>query len=132
MAEIRDIDILGSTYQIIYVESEEERNKDYPHLIGCYGILLSTSKTILIQDYDIEIVKYTDEEGGFERNWKPLMKSSLRHEIIHAYLNECGLRFCAKGTNDESWSRNEEMVDWIACLSPKIFKTFKELDILDE
>lgn len=131
MSETRDINILGSTYKIIYVQSSKEMYNNYPHLVGSYGILLSSSKTILVQDYCDEEIKYTVEEGDIEANYKPLMKSSLRHEILHAYLNECGLRFCAKGTGNESWSRNEEMVDWFACLAPKIFNTYKELNILE-
>ena len=54
---------------------------------------------------------------------------ALRHEIIHAYLNESGLRWDASKHNG-SWAKNEEMVDWFAIQSPKIFKTYKELGIL--
>lgn len=56
--------------------------------------------------------------------------ASLRHEIIHAYLNESGLRWDANKHNG-SWAKNEEMVDWFAIQSPKIFKTYKELGILE-
>lgn len=129
MSQLKEINILGSTYKIIFVESEEER-KQYPHLFGCYGITLSTSRIILIQNFDDSLPSYSEEEGGCDCNHKPLVYSALRHEILHAYLNECGLRFCTKGTDSEPWSRNEEMVDWFACLSPKIFKTYSELGII--
>lgn len=56
-------------------------------------------------------------------------KETLRHEIIHAFLNESGLKSCA-GSYNRAWSRNEEMIDFFAIQSPKIFRTFQELDIL--
>lgn len=56
-------------------------------------------------------------------------KSLLRHEIVHAFLNESGLSVSANGTQ-ESWAKNEEMVDWIAIQSPKIFKVYTELNII--
>ena len=56
-------------------------------------------------------------------------KQTLRHEIFHGFLNESGLmESSAQYTG--GWSQNEEMVDWFALQSPKIFKTFQELDIL--
>ena len=57
------------------------------------------------------------------------MKETLRHEIIHAFFNESGLQDSANKF-DGAWSKNEEMIDWFAIQPPKIFKLFKELDIL--
>ena len=37
-----------------------------------------------------------------------------RHEIIHAFLLESGLAECS------DWAQNEEMVDWLARMGPKI------------
>ena len=48
---------------------------------------------------------------------------------MHAFLNESGLQSAANAC-DGSWARNEEMVDWFAIQSPKIYKVFAELDIL--
>lgn len=45
----------------------------------------------------------------------------LRHELIHAFFCEAGL---------DDYSSNEQLVDWIAIQSPKIFKIFQELEIL--
>lgn len=56
-------------------------------------------------------------------------KSTLRHEITHAFLNESGLSDNANQYR-HSWAINEEMVDWIAIQSPKIFKVFQELGLL--
>lgn len=57
-------------------------------------------------------------------NLQEFEKKVLRHEVIHAFLGESGLR------NNSYWAENEEMVDWLAIQAPKIFKTFQELGIL--
>lgn len=46
------------------------------------------------------------------------IKQVIRHELIHAFLSESGL-------NDESWANNEEIVDWIAFMFPKMLKAFQ-------
>ena len=58
-------------------------------------------------------------------------KKTLRHEIVHAFLNESGLSdsACRYGG---AWTKNEEMVDWFAIQSPKILAVYKSLDILGE
>lgn len=55
-------------------------------------------------------------------------KSCLRHEIVHAFLNESGLKESA--SKCDIWSKNEEMVDWIAIQFPKILKVYEQLKIL--
>ena len=52
----------------------------------------------------------------------------LRHEIIHAFLFESGLE--CNSLKTYNWAENEEMVDWFAIQSPKIFILYKELNIL--
>ena len=52
-------------------------------------------------------------------------QASLRHEIVHAFLDESGLDCCALHF-DDAWSKNEEMVDWIALMGPRIFKAWHE------
>ena len=54
---------------------------------------------------------------------------ALRHELIHAFLNESGLRWDSHA-HSGAWAKNEEMIDWFAIQSPKIFATYKELGIL--
>lgn len=54
-------------------------------------------------------------------------KKVLRHEILHAYLFESGLRENSNEIN--SWAMNEEMIDWFALQFPKILKTYKELGV---
>lgn len=46
-----------------------------------------------------------------------------RHELIHAFLYECGL-------NDSSdWARNEELIDWLAIQFPKIQALFEKAGV---
>lgn len=44
-----------------------------------------------------------------------------RHEIFHAFFDESGL---------EGYSEDEQLINWLAAQSPKIFKVFTELDLL--
>ena len=128
----QETEILGSKYKIIFANEDEVHDGKFPHLFRSYGSLLSPSRVILIRDFDDELPLATAEEGGADNNFIPLRNSALRHEILHAYLNECGLRFNANSTGDKPWSRNEEMIDWFAWVSPKIFNTYSELGILND
>ena len=71
---------------------------------------------ILGTEYTILIKKYDEEE-------------TLRHEIVHAFLNESGL-MDSTFAYDGGWSKNEEMVDWLAIQIPKIHKVFEEAGCL--
>lgn len=62
-------------------------------------------------------------------DWLFEQKRIIRHELTHAFLCESGLignTYCVDG----GWAKNEEMVDWFAVQSPKMFKVFQELDVL--
>lgn len=123
----KTIDILGSEYRIIFIESEEEKS-NFKHLTESYGVTLSESRVILVHAFCDDPIPYPE---NIDKNVavKNHISGILRHEILHAYLNECGLKSNAS-ISVTAWPRNEEMVDWFATLSPKIFKTYKELDIL--
>ena len=56
-------------------------------------------------------------------------KETLRHEIVHAFLNESGLKSNSNSV-DNAWARNEEMVDWIAIQGQKIYAAWQEADAL--
>lgn len=64
-----------------------------------------------------------------EKYCKSCEKTTLRHEIIHAFLNESGLME-SSSKFEHGWSQNEEMIDWLALQCPKIFKVFHKLGIL--
>lgn len=109
MSSDKTADILGTTYKITY---KRFSNKDLD------GTCSYSAKTI-----EIRLDNYYQVE-----NFKAIQDRALRHEIIHAFLCESGL---SENSNScEAWAVNEEMVDWFAIQSPKIFETFKELNIV--
>ena len=109
--------ILGTEYKI-FIKSEEEE----PRLKNNWGLTDVYTKEIMIAN-DCE--KETDESC---RNLVEFKNKIIRHEIIHAFLYESGMKECSNATR--SWVENEEMVDWFAIQMPKIVKVYKELNIL--
>jgi hypothetical protein len=101
-----NINILGEEYKII-----EEK------LIDMDGLCDSSTKTIKI---DEDLNRIPDE--GTKQDLKQYKRKVLRHEIIHAIMEECGLSIY----DDMA---NERFVDWIAIMYPKIKNIFKNLDI---
>lgn len=108
------LDILGTVYEV-YVQSVDEN----PKLENAVGICEQYSKRIILNDLaeaekDIMAVENMDE----------FRKKVLRHEIIHAFFGESGLRSCSE------YAEDEELVDWIAIQFPKILKAFNEVGAL--
>ena len=69
-----------------------------------------------------EIVVSTCEDNNLS-NLEDYIKQNVRHEVIHAFLNESGLQ--------SSWIRtiqghDETSVDWLAIQLPKIVKALRE------
>lgn len=121
--ESRKANILGTEYRIETHKVSEDEYLEKNRLAGYCG---EDSKLIVIADMSEE--KYFSDMN--EKEKEPYRKRTLRHEIMHAFLNESGL---SDNSNrfDSAWAKNEEMVDWFAIQSPKIFKVFVELGILD-
>lgn len=115
----KTVKILGTEYLILFGKEEE-----YPALETRDGYCDSSIKCIIIDDME----KAKDETDS-KKNLKAYQNSVLRHEIIHAFLYESGLGSCTSCS--ENWALNEEMVDWLAIQTPKIFKVFQELNILE-
>lgn len=107
------VSILGTTYTIQELSVAEDIS-----LKDCDGYCDKTDRRIVIakkkEDCDL---------GNFEQH----RKKTMRHEIIHAYFNESGL---AENFENNLYGISETLVDWFAIQSPKIYKTFKELDVL--
>lgn len=120
--EKKTVNILGTEYTIeTHKISEDKVLKDNQY----GGYCCDDEPLIVIADSDEEeyFEDYTEKE---KKLW---ISKTLRHEITHAFLDESGLQSSANAC-EKSWARNEEMVDWFAIQSPKIFKVFQELDIL--
>lgn len=106
----KQINILGTSYEII-TQTEREN----PKLEDANGLCETYSKQIVLLDIKQDKMTFS--------NLEEYKKKVLRHEIIHAFFAESGLR------NNCEYACSEELVDWIAIQSPKILKVFKELNI---
>lgn len=115
------INVLGTEYRIMF-KNDEDVAKDMLCNVGeCGGYCSPTEKLIVIAMFD-------QLHGENEESKEYLKKWNMRHEITHAFLNESGLS--DNSNKSDCWAKNEEMVDWFAIQSPKIYKVFAELDIL--
>lgn len=117
------VNILGTEYRIeIHKVSEDSFMEEK----GLAGYCEEENKLIVVADMSEE--KYF--AGMDEKAQETYRKKTLRHEIMHAFLNESGLSD-SSNRFDSAWAKNEEMVDWFAIQSPKIFKVFVKLGILE-
>lgn len=116
------IDILGTEYRI---ETHKVSEDSFMEKKGLAGYCGEEDKLIVVADMSEE--KYFVGMG--EKEQETYRKKTLRHEIIHAFLNESGLSD-SSNQFDGAWAKNEEMVDWFAIQSPKIYKTFQKLNII--
>lgn len=105
----RDIWILGTKYRLEFVDLGDE---------DVDGKCDFSLRLIHIRKDN------TNDIGGFTDS----QKKALRHEIIHAFLFESGLGF--NWQHMEQFGHDETTIDWFAIQSPKIFKVFKELEIV--
>lgn len=112
--------ILGTEYTI------EKRTQEDKELAGLGGYCKNITPLIVIGDLSTYEGFDSDDSITIEN----IEKNTLRHEIIHAFLNESGLGDNAFATYSIPWSKNEEMVDWFAIQSPKIFKVYEEVGCL--
>ena len=72
----------------------------------------------------IVIAKFDKPDRNTIKDLSVYRKKVIRHEIIHAFLYESGLW---NNSGDVSaWGQSEEITDWFAIQSPKIFKAFQE------
>ena len=104
------VNILGTEYEVI-TQTEEEN----PKLKEANGLCEVYSHKIVIREIENTLDSY--------ENLEAYKRKVLRHEVIHAFFSESGLR------NNSDYAENEELVDWIAIQFPKIAKVFEELDI---
>lgn len=119
----KTVNILGTEYEIKTCLWKDDK---YMQENNLDGYCAEYGKSIVVVDpEDKEYFKWFDSKEEIEKSYK----ETVRHEVFHAYLNESGLSSSAAVPTD-GWAKNEEMIDWFAIQSPKIFKTFQELEIL--
>lgn len=109
----KTVHILGIEYKIIIIEED-----DYCYDREADGWCDVQAKEILIYNYKQSIESV--------RDLVRYQKSTIRHEILHAFLYESGLWQNSYGS--KCWAKNEEMVDWFAIQEPKIHSAYKEAD----
>ena len=112
------VNILGTEWNIHIVKEFPEHLKE--HEETATGLCNGFDKDIFVKDMSDCDCK--DKEQ--------LIKNVMRHEILHAFLFESGLSENAGFSG--CWATNEEMVDWFAIQSPKIFAAYQSLEILGE
>lgn len=113
------INILGTEYSFEYKSiNEDGKLEDLEGYTDLYN------KHIVIGK--IEERDYFQNEN--KEKIKKIKNKIFRHEIVHAFLYESGLD--CNSNKVYSWSENEEMIDWFAIQSPKIYNIYKELNIL--
>lgn len=115
------INILGTEYNIYFVDAFPERLKEYEE--DSSGLFIGANREIFVKTFT------TDKELTRE-GIEGVVKKATRHEILHAFLYESGLSYDAL-THFDAWPENEEMVDWFAIQSPKIFAVYVKLGLID-
>ena len=116
------VNILGTLYEIIVKKYDEE--KEFERL-SIYGFCDGYAKEIVVCDMST----YEGWEHDTEKTITAAQKQTIRHEIVHAFFYESGLWDNSFGI-DNSWAKNEEMVDWIALQGEKIYNAWKEANAL--
>lgn len=101
------IDVLGTPYKVKLLGDKkfEKYDKDNEYEGFCYA-------------YDKLIIVRTQGRS------KKKINSTLRHEVIHAFQNESGVRYAM----DNNWDKENE-TDWLAFQLSKIAQVFTELNI---
>ena len=121
MMNIKDsVTVLGCEYQIMVV-----RHDQYKTCEDCDGWCDPYSKKIFLIDQTTN-----PDCDPISTDPRERMKQVLRHEIVHAFLNESGLAYNSNFLT-QGWAINEEMVDWIAWNGAKIYKAWKEVGAIE-
>jgi len=112
----RQVNILGTDYSIVFVKADSQKKTEK----AADGYIDPTTKEIYIGIFKPD-AKSCKDLDSYQRR-------IMRHEIIHAFLFECGLWTSSNSVN--SWATNEEMVDWFAIQHNKIHKAFEKAGAL--
>lgn len=110
------VNILGTDYEIIRVDDGQD---DLMDKMSYGGYCSSYLKKIVI----LNLKSHPEWKNEPEEAVIHSEKQTLRHEIIHAFLNESGLKY--NSAEIEHWAQNEEMVDFFAIQFPKMLEAFK-------
>ncbi|MDD6988764.1 hypothetical protein [Ruminococcus sp.] len=120
---MQTVNILGTEYKVVYKDFNAEPSFEER---GIDGYCDSIDKVICV----CNMKTYPCWEKETEQYCEKQEKITLRHEIIHAFLNESGLQDNSVFLGNVGWAKNEEMIDFFAIQSPKIYKVYEELGII--
>ncbi len=107
-----EVNVLGTQYTV-----ERRKRAEGPKLEGCDGYCDPSVKRIVVEAFG--------DDPNNKADMDQYGKEVLRHEIVHAFLSESGLRGCTHSC-DRGWAHNEEMVDWFALQAPKMMAAFQK------
>ncbi len=116
------INVLGTEYTLRRVDKGQD---DYIEKMNFGGYCDDTKKEIVILNLETVPEWANDDEEVIIAH----EKETIRHELIHAFLSESGLRWNSF-VPEKAWAKNEEMVDWLAFQMPKLIRAFKDADCL--
>lgn len=109
------VNILGTEYTIELVNYDDKTLQD--DWVGyCDGVL---HRIVLVN-----LVEHPSWKDEPKEKLEITMKETMRHEIVHAFFNESGLKDSGN-VFEGAWCKNEEMVDWIAIQGLKIMKAWQ-------
>lgn len=114
------VNVLGTKYTVIVTTKFKDdclSNKD--------GYQDETAKVCVIDNYAGKNEK-APTDVDCKKNLDLQAKKNIRHELVHAFLAESGMR----ENSTKGWALNEEMVDWIAIQGPKIYAAWKQAGAL--
>ena len=107
------VNVLGTEYTIKKSNRVEDLGLEHAD-----GYCDTSTKTIVIDTFKI-YEGQPDALGNFD----DYEKKVIRHELVHAFLFESGL-------TANSWAKDEEIVDWIACQFPKLQNAFAQCNVI--
>ena len=110
----KEVSVLGTVYKIKFVPEKELDEINADGATDCSIKLIRVGIFVPQRCSMAELGEY--------------QKKVLRHEIIHAFLNESGLNDCSGSVN--GWAINEEMIDWMALQHHKIHAAFEKAGAL--
>lgn len=111
------VSILGTEYTVEVRQYDED---EYFKARSVDGYCTAETHEIILCD----LSTFPGLEKEELQTIEAAQKHTFRHEIVHAFFNEIGLQDSA-GQYDTAWSKNEEMVDWIAIQGPKIYAAWQ-------
>lgn len=122
MSESKKVNVLGTVYTIRVRKYDEDEAFERDRIDGyCDG----NTKEIVICD----LMTHKLYENDSAESRREGQKAVLRHEIVHAFVEESGLSGCSL-RYDGGWAKNEEMIDWFALQGPKIYAAWQEAGAL--